>query len=571
MTTTKGDSNYDFFNKDLWLTPIDSIDDVVDTTFKIFKGFLSNIPGLDVSDLLRLIHQAGGKNYQTETDQIEGENYQTLIDKLDSDMKSGNMLFWRLIGMIKTTLQMRQIPLNSTTWKSAVDFDFQVIQLLNLYSLGGALNNFLWNVFPNLIPKLISSHKEAQTLPPVHLLRESFRQMSIDCEIMQRAMIQRRWQQNSPTQFIMSSQAYSVLITDKLAHKALAPFQHLLPSHPNISILTFFSEKTHIRQLPYTDQFILVGLSYDCTPPNLRKGVYVPKILNQGKHVPTFELMAIPHEVGHYLYHQARIYNGKSFADLGVGFKENAYAHWCEEIFADLYGCLVAGPLSALGMQALLASGNKERLWHDDEDHPTPILRPYIMSEILRVLSQSESQSLRDSEEQQLERYVFTKVADMLDANWTAFLQQCGFELTKVVNDRPKKIKLPANMEGESEAVVKVKKVMKKVQPIIESFVKELFAQAKFTAWQTNDSAKEMSAEIPWSDGNVTSLTEYDGVMANLTNMEFARKKVPGHTLFEARVNYEKTRAATPDEQLQRCEDNWGHRGPHGSGGGTYT
>lgn len=553
---------YDFFDVDLWMTPIDSIDDVVDTTFKMIQDAFITINGLTVRDLMQIMQEAGGKDYRQLVEEIQGENYDSLIKHLDDDIKSGKVTFWHLTNLLKRLLELRRLPLVPPVQR-VFNVDFQVKQLLALYSLCSTLNNFLWNKFPNLIPQLLTQGAESAPPPPLHLLRATFRQMSMDCEIMQRALIQRRGQLNSPNDYMMSAQSLTLLITDKLAYKTLAPFQHLLPSHPQLSIITFFSETTHIHHLPYSDQFILVGISYDCVPPNLYKGVYTPKFLDKHKSLPTFEFMAIPHEIGHYIYHQARLNNHESFASLESGFQNNACCHWCEEIFADMYGCLVAGPLSPLGMQALLAYGNQERLWLDDEEHPTPFLRPFIMSEILRVLSEPEAQSWREPEKRDMARYQFDRVADLLDANWATFLQQCGFQVTEGENGRFSHIQLPNTATGNSGQAIQLTEMITTIRPIIETFAKHLFAHATFPPHPS-------PGNIPWSHGNLASLSDYDPVMANLTNMQAAWESIPNHTLFEASVNYTKTNTATPETQLQLCLDNWGDKGPTGGGGGTY-
>ncbi|MCB9433962.1 MAG: hypothetical protein H6668_18490 [Ardenticatenaceae bacterium] len=567
---SQAETSYGFFDVDLWMTPIDSIDDVVDTTFKMIQETFITINGLTVRDLMQIIYDAGGKDYRQLVEGIQGENYDSLIKQLDDDIKSGQVTFWHLTNLLKRLLELRLLPLKPTTAQKGLHLDFQAKQVLSLYSLCSTLNNFLWNKFPNLIPQLLTKGTEPSSPPPLHLLRASFRQMSIDCEIMQRALIQRRGRLNSPNYYMMSSQSLALLITDKLAYKTLAPLQHLLPSHPQISVITFFSETTHIHHLPYSDQFILVGISYDCAPPNLKNGVYAPRFIDKHKNLPTFEFMAIPHEIGHYIYHQARLNNNQSFANLESGFKNNAYSRWCEEIFADMYGCLVAGPLSALGMQALLAYGNQERLWLDDEEHPTPFLRPFIMSEILRVLSEPESQNLREPDKQELERFHFAQVADQLDANWITFLQQCGFQLTEGENGRFSHIKLPNNAMGTSGEAINVSQIIKTIRPIMEEFAKQLFAHATFAPWQPNHNEQTLSAGIPWSQGNLASLSAYDQVMADLTNMQAAGASVPNHILFDAKVNYAKTRAATPEAELQLCLDNWGDSGPTGGSGGTH-
>ena len=62
-------------------------------------------------------------------------------------------------------------------------------------------------------------------------------------------------------------------------------------------------------------------------------------------------------------------------------------AAWEEEIFADVYAALVAGPVAGLSVQAMLMDGLPAALTSDDGDHPLGALRPAAYTAALRKLA----------------------------------------------------------------------------------------------------------------------------------------------------------------------------------------
>jgi hypothetical protein len=59
-----------------------------------------------------------------------------------------------------------------------------------------------------------------------------------------------------------------------------------------------------------------------------------------------------------------------------------------EEIFADSYAALVAGPAAALGLQQLIATGRRTGLAEEDGVHPVDLLRPQILHTTLKLLAE---------------------------------------------------------------------------------------------------------------------------------------------------------------------------------------
>jgi hypothetical protein len=126
--------------------------------------------------------------------------------------------------------------------------------------------------------------------------------------------------------------------------------------------------------------------------------------------------LALPHEAGHFLFWNV--------ADTTVGFSElhtdfegaiikqlatslakpgrrqrgffrrtghiyMTWLRWLNELFADIYGTLVAGPAIGWSMQALvLTQHGAHDLDHDDGEHPVPYLRPFIHIATLRRMAE---------------------------------------------------------------------------------------------------------------------------------------------------------------------------------------
>ena len=221
--------------------------------------------------------------------------------------------------------------------------------------------------------------------PEEYALRMVLAQISHDISLLQRIQPQRA----------ASERERQVLEkADTLAYQALLPAikQGLLP---NTTVITYFQKSINIRLIPYAP-VALIGIPYTAID-NLR------------------DLLAIPHEVGHHVYRQGAIqrgaYKGSRFALLLT----NRYpaqpawlTAWLEEIFADVYGCLVAGPASALSMQDLLIDNAPTHFLADDGDHPVAALRPHIYTRVLNRL-----------------RY-FDNATEMLETRWSAWLANNG-------------------------------------------------------------------------------------------------------------------------------------------------
>jgi hypothetical protein len=240
--------------------------------------------------------------------------------------------------------------------------------------------------------------------------------------------------------------------------------------------------------------------------------------------------MAIPHEVGHYVFQHGRFPGAESFIELSLKFKENPYYCWCEEIFADVYGCIVAGPLSALGLQALLVSIDRHRAWKDDEEHPTPALRIFILAEILRVIGKIVFEITR------FQTFNLSKMTNKLEEDWTKILEQWGYVRMEPGSGRPHRIYLPDNSNVSLDKIINVERVVSLVRPIINEFASRLLREAASKQRLQNNNDVN-STNIPWISEDYETTQTYNAEMAKLSGRGFAKTSMVRKSLFDVVVN----------------------------------
>ncbi|MCB0047370.1 MAG: hypothetical protein KDD92_18235 [Caldilineaceae bacterium] len=156
------------------------------------------------------------------------------------------------------------------------------------------------------------------------------------------------------------------------------------------AVITYIHQSARIRTIPYAP-VALIGLP--------------PSPLSE----PHFSRRAIPHEFGHYLYWNGREKNDALWEMTQVDVRrrsvnQNTVASpylrdvlhaklqarpfwkkmsarlepWLEEIFADVIGCIIGGPIAAETIQKILITAPGEQFFTNDRIHPPAILRPYI-------------------------------------------------------------------------------------------------------------------------------------------------------------------------------------------------
>lgn len=592
---------YDFFQVDVWKGRIKRIEEALQTAVYEFDAVLTTLEDASIEKLMTLISQAGGESYahfesdyfyalakdENEAD-VYDQRVKTLFSKLGTDKHairtaiqqeedSAKKLPYsvdlthlneKIEQLLQATelalpLELNSVPSDTTT---PIDSEFQLKQLLNIYTLWLSMDQF-WKALSQRSQTAVEALIQANMLPPVDLIRRCFRQFTLDFEILQNCIRQRRWSKRAHETGSENIQASSLIVTDKLAARAMAPFKHLITDSEDFVPITFFSNKVYVRQLAYTNKFIFIGLSYDLSQPTAD---------DQSRVFTPFELMAIPHEIGHYIYRYMKLVKlatsnqaePLTFAKLShTTFAAHPYRAWCEEIFADLYGCFISGPFTVLGMQALIATEDKRMVIDDDDEHPTGIFRPYFLSEMLRKLHEVNS-SL----------YQFNDIATLLDANWTAILERWGYVAENIKNGRPARISLPDEAQNYQESFINVDKAIQLLEPIIDKFARELVSHSQ----SIDDLARgETSKEIPWCVGNDvehSSLEDYIKEIQALADYKLATHQIADHRLSsKSRMSKElgdkmedvlEGRIEFLGENLyQYILDGWGDKGPTGFGG----
>jgi hypothetical protein len=182
---------------------------------------------------------------------------------------------------------------------------------------------------------------------------------------------------------------------DKLAMFSLLPAIGTKLLEEETTVLTYFQKSPRIQVVPYAP-VALIGIPFTA--------------------IRTFsDLLGTAHEAGHYVFWHGRIETaGKPRSEwpfLYQILRDEVDAvnlpEWCsvwlEELFADIYGCLVFGPVAAVSSQELQRSRTRGEFVHSDNDHPVPRLRPTVYQ---KVLQQSAIAARRHW-------------ADKLDRRWT--------------------------------------------------------------------------------------------------------------------------------------------------------
>lgn len=188
--------------------------------------------------------------------------------------------------------------------------------------------------------------------PPENILRAILDQVSYDITAVQQAVDQRK--DSFPTM------KNALVIADGLTQSALnLGIESKLTQAA--AAISYFIKGPNIRVIPYTPVAI-VGIPYTCLT-TMR------------------DYLATPHEVGHYTYHHGTDV-AADLHNLLPGMPAWG-AGWLEEIFADVYGCLVAGPVMGLDFQDLLADNDRENFLISDGEHPVDVIRPYSYTKIL--------------------------------------------------------------------------------------------------------------------------------------------------------------------------------------------
>ncbi|MEM7126399.1 MAG: hypothetical protein AAF702_08750 [Chloroflexota bacterium] len=253
--------------------------------------------------------------------------------------------------------------------------------------------------------------------PKEYVLNTILTQISHDVGALQKA-----YQQRSVPEL-----ASRLKTADNLAYLSLLPAieQGILPVSTTI---TYFHKSPNVRVVPYAP-IALVGIPFSARDPH-----------------NNFDLLATPHEVGHYVYRHGWLPNAPE-QRLRTAFEhkikrsfpveERWVLQWLEEIFADTYGCLVATEAMTESFRDILLSHSGKQFSGDTGKHPIPAVRMYVYTTAL-------------------ERYGYTEVAEQFMLEWERILDFRG---------RPSEFTL-----GESYANVSFKAAQETFKKTVDCF-----------------------------------------------------------------------------------------------------
>lgn len=268
---------------------------------------------------------------------------------------------------------------------SQLDADSQIARKATFDFLLTQLQQFAEDQFDFLYQGLDPHGKIGPFLEPSlryprdFVMRSTLDQIGFDLVVLQSALYQRALAQEDSN----GRMGRTLAIADRLACYALQPaVRHGLLQFDaeKVTALTYFQKAPHIRMIPYAP-VALIGLPFSALAEY--QGDTAGEVGN------AVDLLAIPHEIGHYVYQHGSKENRRLQNALyqTLQGQPDWLSNWAEEIFADVYGCLVAGPVMVRDFLDLTRAGDIASLLQDDNEHPTPVLRPLLYADTLKLFA----------------------------------------------------------------------------------------------------------------------------------------------------------------------------------------
>ncbi len=257
---------------------------------------------------------------------------------------------------------------------------------------------------------------ESRDFPKRFVVRSLLDQVSFDLDILQQTIHQR--QRNIDDH--CTQQGRTLFMADRLAALALEPAIRAGYVPRSTFAVTYLNRRIEARLVPYSNT-LLIGVAFSTM---------------QLEGMPTRDYLALPHEVGHHIFWNGMLPGttrpiSEAVADRARKakiYRRNWRMKWVEEIFADTYALLVAGPVSVLDFQDMLDDDVPTHFTRDTNKHPIPELRPLILSRILRQITDDQDQVL------------YQRAPDKLDQNWRQHLDKDPAEASYLLRRRYKKV-----------------------------------------------------------------------------------------------------------------------------------
>ncbi len=238
-----------------------------------------------------------------------------------------------------------------------------------------------------------SPFKEYSLSYPIddYILQTILDQILNDMLVIQRAQEQRIVSVNNSQQNIRDIWE----LADGLAFHGLQQSEALLAKTfwgtATPTVLTYLQKNPNVRVIPYAPVAV-VGIPLTAST------------------VPT-DLLATAHELGHFLYWQGVTEQNQPYWFALREALEGAdpkllTRRWQEEIFADVIGLLIGGPVVAYSFQDLQLQMIGETFVKDNGAHPSPAIRPWVYTQALSELKD------------RLENNDFETAAQQLEERW---------------------------------------------------------------------------------------------------------------------------------------------------------
>ncbi|MBV7333017.1 hypothetical protein KFU94_33270 [Chloroflexi bacterium TSY] len=395
----------------------------------------------------------------------------------------------RLKGRIREELNGRskdgEPDSETSTYSRATDpYAFETDQIVRLEMLVENLDQITDNIYSNLVGAFTSTNPFG---PPLNhsfndILYALSKKLMTDLMGIQQAFMQR---QNSglPRTWMETRQEQSdtLYLADIMANQALQYAKDKNVVAKDVFAITYFQRRIEIRILPYANM-LLIGLPYatQCFEHH-DKGLD-----------PSLDLLALPHEIGHYLYWYGTISDrGEKIhevIDLALkkeGIETGDWRRaWLEELFADLYSCLVAGPINVFGFQDMLSARSTEYFSCASLTHPDAKLRPLLQSKILRHIRNNKGESL----------YIDTP----------NYLDQLWLQMNTVEDDllgSQSRLAIPAQMNGERRRL-SYQKALEQLDDVIQIIldtIPQLQPQKSTELWSREVTTNNVATNLVWT------------------------------------------------------------------------
>ena len=197
----------------------------------------------------------------------------------------------------------------------------------------------------------------------------------------------------APQNQVATSFGFTLQTADRIAWAALEPAISSKLIAP-ATVFVYYEKSHSVRLIPYAP-VALVGIPFGATGMER-------------------DLATIVHEIGHYVASRRiqspptdpctpagsidKLAQRRSVlgAEPLLAVAAHALSGWEEEIFADVYACIVGGPMTGFTMLDAMRRLPATRWMEDDGEHPLPLLRPRIYAATMRAMAHHTSQDLAD-------------------------------------------------------------------------------------------------------------------------------------------------------------------------------